>query len=263
MQLDDAYANAAYIEGSEAFPARWSAAAQAYREALVATAEINVKYGAGDRQVYDLFHPDGPSCGLFLFVHGGYWRAFDKSSWSHLAEGMRSRGWTVAMPSYDLCPVVGIPDITRQIAKATTRAAQRIAGPICLAGHSAGGHLVARMACEGVLPKDIAARLQTVLPISPLSDLRPLMLTSMNADFGLDEETAKAESPIFGKPVSGAKVIVWVGGYERPVFIEQAQWLSEAWHTDLHIQEGRHHFDLIDSLANRESEMVGLLEKPT
>lgn len=261
MQLDDAYANAAYIEGSDAFPARWSADAQAYRAALVASAEIDVNYGGGDRQVYDLFHPDGPSRGLFLFVHGGYWRAFDKSSWSHLAEGMRSRGWTVAMPSYDLCPNVGIPDITRQIAMATTHAAHRIAGPICLAGHSAGGHLVARMVCEGALSEDIAARLQTVLPISPLSDLRPLMLTSMNADFALDEETAKAESPIFGKPVSGAKVIVWVGANERPVFLEQAQWLSDVWKTDLHIQKGRHHFDVIDALADRESEMVGLLNQ--
>jgi acetyl esterase/lipase len=165
------------------------------------------------------------------------------------------------MPSYDLCPNVGIPDITRQIAKATTHAAHRITGPICLAGHSAGGHLVARMVCEGVLPEDIAARLQTVLPISPLSDLRPLMSTSMNADFDLDEKTAKAESPIFSKPVSGANVIVWVGADERPVFIEQAQWLSEAWHTDLHIEKGRHHFDVIDALADRESEMGGLLNQ--
>ena len=262
MQLDDAYANAAYIEGSDAFPARWSADAQAYREALGSHAEIDVKYGAGERQVYDLFHPNGPSRGLFVFVHGGYWRAFDKSSWSHLAEGMRDRGWTVAMPSYDLCPAVGIPDITRQMAEATTHAARRITGPVCLAGHSAGGHLVARMACEGVLPADIAARLQTVLPISPLSDLRPLMSTLMNADFALDDETAKAESPIFERPVSEAKVIVWVGADERPVFLEQAQWLSEAWKTDLHIEKGRHHFDVIDALADKESEMVGLLNQP-
>src|SRR3546814_5563195 len=48
--------------------------------------------------------------GLAVFVHGGYWMAFDKSSWSHLAAGAVARGWAVALPSYTLCPEARISD---------------------------------------------------------------------------------------------------------------------------------------------------------
>ena len=55
----------------------------------------------------DLFLPDRTPRGLVVFVHGGFWLAFDKSFWSHLAAGL-------------------------------------VDGPIRLSGHSAGGHLAAR-----------------------------------------------------------------------------------------------------------------------
>ncbi|MDT8329334.1 MAG: alpha/beta hydrolase, partial [Roseovarius sp.] len=185
MNLDDAYANVPYIPGGAGYPARWSEQAQAFRDVLAAErrAELGLSYGPSERQAFDLFHPEGAAKGLLVFVHGGYWLRFDRSFWSHLAAGALVRGWAVAMPSYDLCPEVRIADITAQIARAVTAAAARVDGPIALAGHSAGGHLVARMAVPGVLPDDVAARLSHVMPISPVSDLRPLLETSMNADF--------------------------------------------------------------------------------
>ena len=129
MELDDAYANGAYIAGAEGYPPRWAAAAQAFRDGLRARAEIRLRYGDGDREVYDLFRPAVPSHGTVIFVHGGYWRAFDKSSWSHLAAGPLARGWAVAMPSYTLCPDIRISGITRQIASAVSEIASRTSGP--------------------------------------------------------------------------------------------------------------------------------------
>lgn len=106
MELDDAYANAAHIKGAERFPGLWAAKAEAFRDSLGARAEIGCRYGDTERQTYDLFHPEGTSKGTVLFIHGGYWLKFDRSYWSHLASGCLSRGWSVAMPSYDLCPQV-------------------------------------------------------------------------------------------------------------------------------------------------------------
>jgi hypothetical protein len=79
-----------------------------------------------------------------------------RAAFSHLAEGARTRGWAVAMPSYTLAPEVRMsrswPRWWRPL-----RQRQRIAGPVRLAGHSAGGHLVARMACENApLPDAVA-----------------------------------------------------------------------------------------------------------
>ncbi len=256
MNLDDAYANAAYIPDAERFPEIWQAEARVFREKHLS--EGGLAYGGGERQAMDLFLPDGAPKGLVVFVHGGYWLRFDRRYWSHLAEGALVKGWAVAMPSYDLCPSVGIPEITAQIAKAVAVAAGRVDGPICLAGHSAGGHLVARMAMPGVLPEAVAARLRHVMPISPVADLRPLMQTSMNADLRITDAVAQAESPVLGRPL-GLPVTVWVGGDERPAFLDQACSLAEAWNCGHVVAEGKHHFDVIAPLADPQSDMVACL----
>ncbi len=253
---DAAYDNAGAVPGAARYPARWAVAAEAFR--ATARMEAGLRYGPGPRQALDLFHPEGTARGLVVFVHGGYWLRFDRSLWSHLANGPLARGYAVAIPSYDLCPAVRIPEITRQIGQAVSVAAARVAGPVALAGHSAGGHLVARMAVPGVLPSDVAARLSHVLPISPLSDLRPLLATTMNARLGLDMATARAESPVLLRP-GPAPVTVWVGGAELPAFLDQARWLAQAWSCPLEIAADRHHFDVIEALGEPQSAMVARL----
>ncbi len=257
MELDDAYSNGAYIPGAEDYPEKWQAMAESFRAGYLGAPEQS--YGDSERQTMDVFEPKKNSKGLFVFVHGGYWKAFDKSSWSHLAGGMLARGWAVAIPSYDLCPELHISDITTQIARAVTVAAERIGGPIVLAGHSAGGHLVARMVCKDVLPKWVGARLGHVMPISPLCDLRPLLMTSMNQTLGLDQTEAEAESPLLCTDRHNVPVTAWVGEDERPAFHDQARWLAEAWQCRHEIDPGRHHFDVIDPLSDPDSRMVQVL----
>ncbi|WP_296763329.1 alpha/beta hydrolase [Sediminimonas sp.] len=261
MELDDAYANAAHIAGAEDYPPRWARDAAAFREGLLeqGLADLDIVYGDSPRQRLDLFLPGAAPRGLMVFVHGGYWLRFDKSTWSHLGGGALNRGWAVAMPSYDLCPDVAIADITRQIARAVAAVAGMVAGPIALSGHSAGGHLVARMAVPSVLPERVAARLSHVMPISPVADLRPLLKTSMNAQLRLDQAAAEVESPVLMQPAPGVPISVWVGGDERPAFLDQARWLAEAWTVPRVVVPKRHHFDVIDALAAPESDMVARL----
>lgn len=261
MELDDAYSNQTHIPDADAYPPRWAEKAQAMRMKLGACnrARLGLMYGHGTRNAIDLFMPLGRAEGLLVFVHGGYWRRFGREDWSHLAEGPMLRKWAVAMPSYDLCPRVTIADITRQIADAISVAAREVPEvPIRLAGHSAGGHLVARMLAPGMLPEEVAGRIEHVMPISPLGDLEPLLRTSMNEDLKLDAESAKAESPIH-QPRPSVPVTVWVGADERPAFLDQARWLAGAWDAAHVVQEGRHHFDVIDALEDPDSGMVKTL----
>lgn len=259
MELDDAYANGAYIEGAETYPPRWAAAAAAMREKLGGRALLAQPYGDSERQEFDLFLPADTPKGTVIFIHGGYWRLFDRSYFSHLAAGPLARGWAVAMPSYDLCPSVRICQITHQIATAVQVIAEQTDGPISITGHSAGGHLAARMLDKALIPDAVAGRVSHVLPISPLSDLRPLRRTVMNADFHMLEAEAIAESPLLMHNRFDIPVTVWVGANERPAFLDQARWLANAWGAGHVIAPDRHHFDVIDPLGDPKSEMTRLL----
>ncbi|APX12857.1 alpha/beta hydrolase [Tateyamaria omphalii] len=253
--MDDAYANGAYIEGAADYPPRWAEEAEAFRKALGPRARLGLSYGPSERMALDHFLPEGEAKGTLIFVHGGYWLKFDRSYWSHLAAGALAQGWCVAMPSYDLCPSVRIAGITQQVAQAVMAVADGSMGPISLAGHSAGGHLVSRMLAPGMLPASVTARLNHVMPISPVSDLEPLLQTTMNADFSLDAAMARAESPVH-QPKPDVPVTVWVGADERPVFLDQARWLAKAWSADHVITQGEHHFNVIDALADPGSDMI-------
>lgn len=259
---DDAYANAPYIPAAETFPPRWEAAAAAFRTAMGERARLALPYGDGARAATDLFLPEETPRGLAVFVHGGYWQRFGREVWSHLAAGAVARGWAVAVPGYTLCPETTIPGIVQEIGAAIVHAAREVPGPVRLAGHSAGGHLVTRMLCEGApLAPDIVARVDTALSISGVHDLRPLLATGLNDALGLDEDVAAAESPALLRPRPGVRLTCWVGGAERPEFRRQNALMANIW-TGLGARTraveipGLHHFDIIDGLARPEGPLV-------
>ncbi len=260
---DDAYANAPHIPGGGDYPPRWTQAAAAFRAGMAARMREGIAYGAHPRQKFDLFLPDGRPAGLVVYVHGGYWRAFDRGDWSHLAAGALARGWAVALPGYVLAPEVRIAEITAMVSAATAAAAAEVSGPVRLVGHSAGGHLVARQICAGsALPEAVLARLERVVPISGLFDLRPFLRLELNGTLRLDLAEARAESPALLDIRSAAPVHVWVGGDERPEFLRQSELLANVWtglgaDMRLTVEPGRHHFNVIEGLGDPAS---GLLE---
>lgn len=106
IDWEEALLNAPRIPDGAAYPARWAAAAAAFRERVAG--EVDIAYGEAPRERLDIFPPEGPSRGLVVVVHGGFWRSFGKSDWSHLAAGARARGWSVAVPGYTLAPALRI-----------------------------------------------------------------------------------------------------------------------------------------------------------
>lgn len=253
-ERDDAYENGGFIPGGENYPPKWEAAAEAFREAT--PCELDVAYGAAERERYDLFFPEGEPKGLFVFVHGGYWKARSKSDWSHFATGALAHGFAAALIGYPLAPEARISEITASVSAGIAAVADKVGGTIRLAGHSAGGHLVARMAMPGVLPDVVAERVDRVMPISPIGDLRPLLELSMNEVLQLDASEAEAESPVLGDKREGLDMLTVVGSQERPAFLDQNRWLAEAWDIEQLILPGRHHFDIIDGLASKDTPVM-------
>lgn len=254
IDWDDAFANGAYIDGAAAYPPRWAAAAAAFRASAGGQEQA---YGPHPRETFDLFVPQAAPLGVVVFVHGGYWQKFDKSYWSHLATGPLGHGWAVALPSYTLAPEATLPQITAQIARAVTQISTQVSGPIRLAGHSAGGHLVTRMVCDDTaLAADVVARVKGVVSISGLHDLRPLCATTMKDNLRLSAQDAEAESAALHKPLAGKHVTAWVGGHERPEFLRQSALLREAWEAALVVDGTYHHFDVIDGLQQPDSALT-------
>lgn len=213
---DDAYSNGAYIDGADEIVAGWAARAGAM-------VPDEVLPGV------DLYLPESAVQGLTIIVHGGYWMAFSGRDFAHLAAGPRAAGQAVAMNSYTLAPDARIAEITKEVAHAICVAAERINGPIRLTGHSAGGHLVTRMLCEGVLPDNVANRIVHTLTVSGVHDLRPLLRTRMNETLRLTQNEAELESPALLTPRPDTRLTCVVGAEERPEFRRQNALLANIW----------------------------------
>lgn len=260
MRFDDAFANSKYLADGKYFPSRWEKKAAEFRAGVGPRAQLALPYGKGGRQWFDLFLPDESPKGLMVFLHGGYWLAFGPRDFSHLAAGALARGWACALPAYTLAPAARISQMTAEIAMALPVMAEAVAGPVVITGHSAGGHLTARMACGSVaLDPALVARIAGYVPISPLSDLRPLRETAMQADLRLTPEEAVAESAALQAKRPGSRVHVWVGGAERPRFLDQARRLGNAWSCPVTIDPDLHHFNVIEGLETPDSALMTAL----
>ncbi len=267
VDWDDAYNSASYIAEADLFPKVWAARAAEFCSARSAAgrAELGLAYGASERERLDLFHADGAAKGLAVFVHGGEWMRFDRSFWSHLAEGAIRRGWSVAVPSYALAPQARVRDIARQVARAIGFAADRVPGPIVLAGHCSGGQLAARMGClDGPLAEAERRRVDRIVAISGLFDLRPLIKTRLNETLRLGEQEAAAESPALARPWPGLALTAWVGSDERPEFVRQSELIANIWTglgaaTKCVCAPQRHHYDVVSDLSDPESTLTGVL----
>lgn len=267
---DDAYENSGNIAQGSDYPVRWQARATQFRSHQ--RDECDIPYGTDPRERYDLFRPDAEKFvtpkGLFVFVHGGYWQRTDKSFWSFLASGPLQAGWAVAMPSYVLCPDASVASIEKMISKAIIHAAGVIDGPLILAGHSAGGHLVQLMMSEDtLLTLPVQQRLQHILSISGIADLRPLLKTRLNDALQLDTPSAIAASPIFKTPNIAVPLTAWVGAGERAEFIRQNALIANVWRglgarTRVVEEPDRHHFDVIEGLCNESSPMLQAILTP-
>ena len=230
----------------------------------------DLRYGPGERETLDLFLPRGPARGTFVFLHGGYWRALDKADFGFVAGPFVAAGIAVANVNYDLCPAVGIKAIVEACARAlawVSREGERhgaAASPMVVGGHSAGGHLAAMMACTDWAAHGCAAPpFHAAVSVSGVHDLTPLPLFSFNADLRLDEESARAVSPVLLPVNVVAPLLIAAGGAETGEFLRQARLIWEAWpmHRPAGAEAplfvpGRHHFSIVADFADPGSELT-------
>jgi arylformamidase len=256
MDMQAEYDNRGKVPDAPAIIEGWRRDAAAFRLAHP-VAELDLPYGAGERQAMDLFWPDARrDAPLVLFVHGGYWQMMDRTVFSHLAAGLLAHGLAVAMPSYDLCPVVTMETIVGQVRAAAGFLARRHGAAMLAAGHSAGGHLAAML-----LATDWAAHglprgtVRAALPISGLFDLLPLLQTMVNAPLKMDEASATRLSPMT-MPSPGLPIHAVVGGDEGVEYTRQSRGIAEAWGGSWEALPGENHFSIVRHLTDPDSALV-------
>ncbi|MBB6015235.1 alpha/beta hydrolase [Deinococcus radiopugnans] len=255
---NDAYMPSRRVPDADALVAAWARNSAAVREAC---APQQLAYGAGEHERLDVFSPEGAVRATLLFIHGGYWQAFYKDTFSYLAPPLLGAGLRVAIISYDLTPAVTLSRIVDQARRATAFVAAQFAGPLVVAGHSAGGHLAAMIhatdwAAEGLPGVTLAGG----VGISGLYDLGPLRRTELQPALQLSEKEARALSPAFLHPTSAAPFIAAVGADESAAFLGQSLALAQAWPGvvgGVRQLPGRHHFDAPDELPRLALELLG------
>ncbi len=151
----------------------------------------DIRYGEGERQVYDLYVPARPGPHpVLVFFHGGSWKAGSKDSYAFAGKRFAAEGFLTAVPSYTLTPEGAYPvfmeDAAAALADVLERAPDYDGDPdrLFLIGHSAGAYIAVQLAlapefldAEGLAPGAIDA----VAGLSGPYDFLPL-----EAGVGLD-----------------------------------------------------------------------------
>ncbi len=194
----------------------------------------DVAYGPALNENLDLLVPPRRGAArapLFVFIHGGYWQALDKSDVRGLAPAFVAKGIAYATLNYALCPAVGVDAIAAQMRAALNflwfHAPKFGCDPqrIFVGGHSAGGHLAA-MLCT--FP-DTAARIAGCFSVSGVYDLAPLMRSYQQPVLRLTDRVVATCSPLALRPQPGTKLWLTVGADETPAFLGQQADFAAVW----------------------------------
>lgn len=219
---------------------------------------LDVPFGPTLAETLDIFPAEQPNAPVFVFIHGGYWRALSSKEFSCVALGLQARGITTVVVNYALAPQVSIDEITRQARASLAWVLRHIgehggdASRVAIGGHSAGGHLAAmalqtRWAEDYGLPPD---PFKAAVLVSGLFDLQPLRYSFLQPQIQLDEGVIRRNSPLFTtRPCATPALITW-GADESVEFARQSTAFHEAWGaqgnaSSLLPQPGAHHYSAI------------------
>ena len=87
----------------------WAAASKTLREQR--SQHLDLAYGTGERNKWDLYPANDPKAPCFVHIHGGYWQRGSKEIFACLSEGPLARGWSAALCGYTLAPEASLTQI--------------------------------------------------------------------------------------------------------------------------------------------------------
>ncbi len=229
----------------------------------------DIKYGDTPLQNLDVyFNKSKTKLPIHIFIHGGYWRALDKSYHTHMALPFYNKNICFFNINYDLCPKVTLTEIRLQIIKAIVwifKNAHIYNGDnsnIVLSGHSAGAHLASLMLDTNWesygLNKQVIKGLAL---ISGIYETKLVVKLEINKEIGLTNTEAENNNPFNIIPKTLIPTIISYGNDEPRLWIEQSKkYIKYLNDLDFKCSEikcnNNNHFSLIDTLATSNHILV-------
>ncbi len=241
--------------------------------------DADLRFGPGPLETLDLYRPlkDRASAPLAVFIHGGYWRALDKSDHVLVVPPLLQLGAVVANVNYDLCPSVSLDEISLQIVRAVRfchrQASSWSVDPsrIVLIGHSAGAHLAARVLNAQPDAQGMPGELVSgVAAISGVYEPEIVTRLSVNEQAQISLESAQRNNCLVNPPAGSARVIAWAGGDEPEGWKDQTVRYAKAVETaglpsQHFVLDGTNHFTVLEQSVQPGTDgyaaIAGLLGK--
>lgn len=265
--LDAQYNNRALVPDFAEHMDRWARDSVTARREL--PCRLDIPYGPAALERLDLFPGSGEGAPLHVFIHGGYWRALDKGSFSFLASAFVKSGVSFAALNYPLAPAARMDSIVHSIRRAIHWIASHPENlgidprRITISGHSAGGHLVAIIIATdwsrfGGSGEGFDPQLAGAVSLSGLYDLEPIRLSYLNADLHLDSAQVVRNSPIGLATRSAVPLALAVGSLESKEFLRQqhdfhSTWQRQGHALESHVLEGHNHFTIVQEIGRADS----------
>ncbi|MDC8003426.1 alpha/beta hydrolase [Aureisphaera galaxeae] len=230
---------------------------------------LDQKFGASKLQAIDVFPSHVSESPIFVFIHGGYWRALDKRSYSFVAEPFVKNNVTVCVVNYRLIPEVNMATLLDDIYDGIhwiQRQASCFNGDpnkMVLSGHSAGGHL-ALMAY--LMNEKLRPSIRAVCSLSGIFDLSFIKNSYLNDVLGLNEKDV-FDFSVSNKDLSVLEcpTLLSVGSRETDFFITESKnlYLNNKSKAPLEYleYEGLNHYQIIHKLGQMDSPLVQFILK--
>ena len=223
-------------------------------------------YGPTEIERLDIYRSKRPKAPIFLFIHGGAWRAGDAArNYGFAAELFADAGAHFVAPEFisvdkaggDLGPMA---DQVRRAIAWTYRNAESFDGDpdrLFIGGHSSGGHLCG-VALVTDWKKDFGLPSDTVkggLCMSGMYDLKPVRLSARSSYIKFTDAMEVALSSQRHLDSLNVPVTVTYGGNETPEFQRQARDFAAAVAAagkPVRLAEAANynHFEMAESLGN-------------
>jgi arylformamidase len=264
-EIDEQYDVEAQVPDFTIYAKHYIGESQRAREHL--KCELDVRYGATLDETLDIFYADKPNAPVFVFIHGGGWRALSSKEFSCVALGLVPLGITTVVVNYSVAPKVAIDEITRQARSSVAWVLSNIGryggdpSRVVLGGHSAGGHLSAM--CLQTPWKDEYGftnndPLVGAVLVSGLYDLEPLRFSSLQPQMQLDDGVIRRNSPMFSIRACATPALITWGTEEPSEFGRHsedfnANWIAAGNRSKRVPQPGLNHFDVLYGFEDSQS----------
>ncbi len=220
---------------------------------------LDLAYGPGERNRWDLYPGAAAAAPCLIFIHGGYWLRNSREQFAMLADGVGAHGWSVAMPGYTLAPEATLTQIAAEMHTAMDWLAASgpqhgIGGPLIVSGWSAGAQLAALLLSHPHVAAGLA--------ISGVYELGPIRDTQLNELLQLTEDEVRQLSPL-RLPATQKPLAIAYGTAELPPFVWDARRfhaMRSAAHAPgpLVPMAGDDHFSILDHLRRPDGDLVRL-----